>query len=156
MIDSELRDELLDRLRATPARMRTMVDGMNDATLRRAGPDGGWGAVEIFCHLRDWDEIYTERIERLLDEDEPTIPAVDDTLWPIEREYHNQNPRKALDEFAAGRTRLVEILNTLRAGEWLRGGHHPYYGRQTIAWYAEHCADHDQEHIEQLRTLLQS
>lgn len=155
MIDTEQRDELLDRLRATPARLAALVDGIEDAALKRAAPDGGWGAVEIFCHLRDWDDIYHERIQRLVAEDEPTIQAIDDTLWPIEREYHLQDPRVALADFTSRRARLVDFLDHLRGSDWLRGGQHPYYGRQSVAWYATHAADHDREHITQLAALVQ-
>ena len=110
VIDVELRDDLLDRLREFPARLQTAIEGVDDSILTRAGPGGSWGAVEVFCHLRDWDEIYASRFERIIHETVPAIPPVDNSLWAIQRDYHLHDPRAALVEFAQRRAALVTHL----------------------------------------------
>jgi hypothetical protein len=154
MIDSDDIDQLLDRLREFPQRLRDLIADREDAELSRAAAGGGWGPVEIFCHLRDLEELFIERVERILREDEPYLPAVDETLWPIEREYHAQNPRIALEQFTENRARFTAILSNLNSAEWHRRGHHAELGVQTILWYARHAADHDAMHEQHLIQVL--
>lgn len=154
MIDSELRDDLLDRLHAVPADLQALIDGVDDALLRRAGPEGGWGAVEIFCHLRDWDEISAVRIERILTTSTPMIQSIDVSLWPIQRDYHSEDPRAALAEFAARRATLATRLDGLDPAQWLHQGIHFEHGRRSLHWFAEQLAEHDHQHAEQLRKVL--
>jgi hypothetical protein len=154
MIDVELREDLLDRLRDFPARLQTTIDGVDDALLTRAGPGGGWGAVEIFCHLRDQDEVTIERVKRILRESVPAINPVDDSLWPIQRDYHLQNPRSALAEFAKRRASLVTLLDGLDPTQWQRLGIHYQHGRRPLTWFIEQIATHDQENLEQLRKAV--
>jgi hypothetical protein len=154
VIDTDLRDDLLDRLRDFPAGLRAAIDGVDDVLLTRAGPGGGWGAVEIFCHLRDWDEIYAVRIERILATDAPAIAAVDDDLWPIQRDYHRQDPHAVLAEFSKRRGALASRLDPLDPAQWQRLGIHFEHGRRSLHWFAERIALHDADHATQLRDTL--
>ena len=154
MIDTQVREDWLDRLADYPGQLHELIDGVPDAVLKRAAPGGGWGVVEIFCHLRDWEAIYIDRAERILREREPQIMAVDDTLWPIERDYHAADPYAALQEFADRRARFVQLLGGAQATDWQRGGHHSQAGWITISWLVERAAEHDLEHIPPLRALL--
>lgn len=147
-------DGIIASLGAFPDELRGMVDGRDDRELRRAAAGGGWGPVEIFCHLRDVDALFIERVERILDEDEPFVAAVDETLWPIERDYASQDPLNALGQFAANRARYVALLAGLTGEQLERRGHHEVLGEQTISWHARHTAEHDDVHRRQLATVL--
>lgn len=154
MIDQEARDALIDALRATPRQLRELIHERDDAALRRAAPGGGWGVVENFCHLRDIDALQLERVRRIVAEDDPWIPAVDETLWPIERDYAAQHPRIALEQFAENRAAFTHLLDSLPPDAWLRRGHHAELGDQTVRWYADHAIAHDATHVAQIRRLL--
>jgi hypothetical protein len=153
-IDTESRDKLIDSLVEFPAQLHELIAGVDDDELTRAGPEGSWGAVEVLCHLRDWERIYVQRVQRIIDEDDPTFETVDDSLWPIDRDYHAQDPRNVLEDFAEHRSKLVDLLEDLTIAEWAREGHVPRQGRVTIGGYAEHVAGHDQEHLQQIRQAL--
>lgn len=155
MIDSDDIEQMLDRLQEFPQRLADIIRDYDHETLTRAAADGGWGAVEVFCHLRDIEALSVERVERILTEDEPFIQAVDETLWPIEREYDQQQPRIALEQFAELRARFVGMLARLDASQWHRRGYHSEHGEQTVLWYAQHAMEHDAEHERQLVDLLQ-
>ena len=154
MIDQDELDDLIDRLRAYPDRLRRIIADASDGELAKAAAGGGWGPVEIFCHLRDIEELYVERISRMLTEDEPFIPAVDETLWSIERDYASQNARVALEQFAEQRAQLTRLLAGLDAAGWLRRGHHSELGEQTVLGTARHADAHDAVHEQSLRELL--
>jgi hypothetical protein len=153
-IDTESRDKLIDALVEYPAKLHELIAGAEDDDLVRAGPEGSWGVVEVLCHLRDWERIYVQRVQRMSEEDDPTFEAVDDSLWPIDRDYHAQNPREVLEDFAEYRAKLVDLLEELSVADWVREGHVPRQGRVTIGWYADHVAAHDLEHLQQIRQAL--
>jgi uncharacterized damage-inducible protein DinB len=153
-IDTESRDKLIDALVEYPAQLHELIAGADDDELTRAGPEGSWGVVEVLCHLRDWERIYVRRIQRMIEEDDPTFETIDDSLWPIDRDYHAQNPREVLENFAEHRSKLVNLLEDLSVSDWALEGHAPRQGRVTIGWYAEHIRDHDIEHLKQIRQAL--
>jgi len=154
VIDQDDIDLLLDRLREFPDRLRALTADASDDALSRAAAGGGWGPVEVFCHLRDIEELFIVRVGRILAEDEPFLPVVDETLWPIERDYAAQNARIALEQFAENRAQFTRMLSRLDSGDWQRRGHHAELGEQTVLWYARHAADHDSTHAQHLRELL--
>lgn len=154
MIDQDDIDLLLDRLREYPDRLRALIVDVSDEDLSRAAAGGGWGPVEVFCHLRDSEAVFIERVGRILAEDDPFLPVVDETLWPIERDYASQNARIALEQFTENRAQFTRLLSRLDPADWQRYGHHPQHGEQTVHAIATHATVHDEEHEQQLRDLL--
>jgi DTW domain-containing protein YfiP len=52
------REELLKTLRATPVVLRALVDGVDEARLRRRPAPGEWAIIEVVAHLADtWGAI---------------------------------------------------------------------------------------------------
>lgn len=154
-IDSEERDELIDRLQAFPAQLQERIEAVeDDEDLRRAGPGGAWGGVETLCHLRDLEELFLERLELMLDEENPDIEVVEDSLWPIARDYLSQDPYEAFQEFADYRQQTVELLLEAANSDWQRTGRHPQFGQITIRDYVERVVQRDREHAEMLAAAL--
>ncbi len=125
-----------------------------DSRLLEPAQDGGWGLVELLPHLRDWEEILAERVDRILGEDEPAFEEFDDSLWAIEHGYREQNPREVLTDFAALRAALVERLEALPADDWNRVGILARQGRVTLHWLLNQFCDHDAKHVVQARDVL--
>ena len=154
MIDQDDIDHLLDRLREFPDRLRALITDASDDDLSRAAAGGGWGPVEIVCHLRDVEEVSIERVGRIVAEDDPFLPVVDETLWPIERDYAAQNARVVVEQFAEHRAEFTRMLSRLDPPDWHRRGHHAELGEQTVLWYARQTAEHDAGHEQHLHELL--
>lgn len=149
------REQILEELAGFPDDLRRLLFSAHDEDdLYRPGSDGGWGVVEILPHLRDWEEIYFERARRIAQENEPDIPGYDDALWPIERDYRDQDPREVFDDFAELRRDHVDFLMTLAPEDWERTGLHSLYGKITLGWMEDHVCDHDSEHLDQAREVL--
>ncbi len=149
------RDEILRALEYFPAELKRLVLYANDRDgLMRPAFDGGWGVVEIRPHLRDWEEIYLERVHAILTEERPALPGFDDTLWSIERDYRSQDPYETFASLTALRGQLVSLLAAAPPAEWERIGVHGYYGDITLLWMANHICDHDAEHLQQARDAI--
>ncbi len=151
---AEAREQLLSRLRQFPDRLARLVEGRSVESLRRAGAGGAWGVVEHLCHLRDYDEVSLERVERMLVEDNPELELFDTDLMAIERDYHSQNPFDALAAFRRLRQRLVARLAQLTPEQWQRTARHPHLGEVNLDWLARYIDEHDQEHYQAIKDLL--
>lgn len=145
---------LVDDLASFPLEIeRAFVDHSLEA-LTRPASDGGWGVVENVCHLRDWESVYLERATAMLERDNPRLPAYDDELWPIERDYRGDNPRRALATFRERRAELSSLLASLSSADWRRSGRHQSRGETTILKMVESIHHHDDRHLAQIRDAL--
>lgn len=145
---------LLEEVAAFPEALARLLAGVPPDALCRPASDGGWGVVEILCHLRDWEAVFVERVRRVLDEDQPELPAYDDALWEIERDYRDQDPSEVLAEFDALRGQLVDMLAGLDDAGWQRIGNHAINGPVDVAWLVSHLQEHCREHLHQAREAL--
>jgi hypothetical protein len=149
--------EIIAELASFPVELsRSIFSNSEPDDLVQPSSDGGWGVVEIIPHLRDWEMIYFERARRIVSEEHPSLPAFDDTLWSIERDYRDQDPRKTFDAFRTLRGQLVDFLTALAEADWLRTGNHSYYGDVDLIWMGQHIIEHDNEHLQQARDALAS
>lgn len=149
--------EIIAELSSFPDELaRAVFSGNDPESLMQPSSDGGWGVVEIIPHLRDWDAIYFERARKIVNEENPHLPAFDDTLWSIERDYREQDPRLTFEDFRKKRGEFVDFLKSLPESAWDRVGNHSYYGEITLAWMGNHIIEHDQEHLEQAKDALSS
>ena len=148
------RATVLAALTAMPEELGRALHDHAVEDLMQPSRDGGWGVIEILCHLRDWEGIFLERFKTTAEQERPFLPTYDDELWPIERDYRGQNPVKTFERFQDLRAELVAFLTDLPADAWNRPAVHGAYGPVTLHWMADHVCDHDREHLEQVRDAL--
>lgn len=147
-------DEVMAALANFPDELERMTAGQSDEALMRPARDGGWGVVEVLPHLRDWEEIYLQRIQMILDHERPDLPAHDDDLWAIERDYRGQDPHITVKHFREMRGQSVERLGQASPDAWGRTGQHAVHNEITLLWLANNMCNHDREHLEQIRDAL--
>jgi hypothetical protein len=147
------RQEIVDTLRALPDEIEALVRDLDDEALsRRPAPDD-WSIKEVCAHLRDSLEIDGERIRRMVEEDDPSIPGYDQEALARERDYQNASMPlvlTALRAFSGGNAYMLEGLSE---EQWQRGGRHEERGPINVAGYAEQQAEHVRAHLEQIRSL---
>lgn len=147
-------DSIVRTLAGTPAELARLVDGKPVETLMQPSQDGGWGIVEVVPHMRDWERIHAERVERILHEEQPHFAAEDDTLWAIERHYREQDTRAALEEFRHLREALVRRLEGLDDAQWARTAVHARLGEVSLHVLMDRVCDHDAKHVQQVKDIL--
>ncbi len=147
--------DLLDALRATPDILTGMLAGVTPEQARQArGGDEGWSIVEVLCHLRDADEITTQRLIRMRDIDNPDILPYDQEKLAIERNYAAQDLRAALAGFIAVRQQHIDVLEGLSPAGWERTANHREIGAITILTLTIHNVSHDAIHCAQIARQL--
>lgn len=159
------RETILSELSVFPGEFQRLVMRSHDReALLRPAADGGWGVVEILPHLRDWDEVYADRIVTIVETDLPRLTSFDDSLWSIERDYRGQDPVETLKDLTEIRRKTVELLSKLPADAWQREaifetkellefwqseGVPASDRRITLHWLCNQMCDHDREHLNQ-------
>lgn len=143
---------LMDKTAATLANILSKVDHETATTLRD-GADG-WTVTEVVCHLRDWDEIFLERAQRILHEDRPTLVPRDHEQMAIEGRYNEQDVHEALAQLRESRQRLIAFFEALSSEDWLREGIHPEIGPFSLTRAVMQIGHHDVNHLEQITRIL--
>ena len=153
-LDIQDREDLIDRLEQTPLLANDLVAAASEADLRRAGPGGSLGAVEVLAYLHDFEELFLTRLDQMIAEENPRLEWVEDSLWPIERDYVERDPVVTLHQFVDLRSLTVQTLARLPVADWDRIGRHPALGQITIRRYVERVLERDNEYLRQLRRVL--
>jgi FMN phosphatase YigB (HAD superfamily) len=128
---------------------------LRDSGWRHPPVEEGWGAVEIACHLRDYEcEILQPRLKLILADDNPYLSPVSSDTWPEERQYAHQNGEAAVLGFMAARCETIRLLTGLDEAGWFRPARHAVFGPTTLAEQVRFVTRHDLLHVEQLQASL--
>ncbi len=116
--------------------------------------DDGWSIIEILCHLRDFDEIFYNRAQMMLNEDHPQLPAYDHEAMAIDGAYQQEELGGSLAALKASRMRFTEFFKSLSPAQWERGGVHPERDSFSMTDALMQVGLHDLDHLEQITRVL--
>jgi DinB superfamily len=148
-----------DRFIADAQRSQVVLQGLLHGVSQEeamAGRDGadGWSVVEVVCHLRDFDGFFRDRVELMLGQDEPALPAYDHEALAIERDYQHQDLRTAMADLLASRRAFLQRIAELTPEQLQRGGIHPQAGRIVVFDALVQVTHHDLTHLDQIARCL--
>ena len=135
--------------------------------------EGEWSLKEIAAHLRDAEELAlaqfnafvagsssalptpgrTRTVQAGLPTGQAGLPAWDVDLLPQERDYQSGEMARVLASFRGMRRETTYLLWALTEADWQRSAEHPYRGPVTLGELARELAQHDLEHLWQVRQL---
>src|SRR2546426_5838553 len=78
--------ERLARIARTPGELEDSVRGATAVALGRRPAPTSWAATEVFCHLRDNEEWFLERMRLVRAMDLPVFVATNPDRWAEERQ----------------------------------------------------------------------
>lgn len=127
--------------------------GMDERTLRRRPADGDWSLKEIAAHMRDAEDLALKQMSAIIERRGGALPAWDIDLLPLERDYRSQPLDGLLEGFRALRRETAQLLWSITDADWAAPGKHPFRGAITLGEIARELAQHDLEHLWQVRRL---
>jgi hypothetical protein len=153
--DPDFRRRYLNLIKNTCRTYGNIVSAIStaDATTWRDGGDG-WTALEVLCHVADFDEFFYGRAVMMLEQDYPNLPAYDHEALAIERAYNRQDKAVVYARLLESRTRFVALFETLSDEQWNRAGIHPERGHFTLLDALIQVGTHDVTHLEQMTRIL--
>jgi DinB superfamily len=144
--------ELRDALASTPDRVAALAAGLDARTLRERPEPGEWSMKEVLAHLMELESrLFLPRYRLMATEHRPRFVAFDPIAWARERDRREGRFDDDLAEFRRARTEKLAYLASLPAAAAERPGLSGHFGPLTLAQYATHAADHDLEHLAQMR-----
>jgi uncharacterized damage-inducible protein DinB len=112
----------------------------------RPGP-GDWSIAELVAHLLDADLVITDRMKRVIAEDEPVLQAFDENAWITRLDSHAMPIDEAVSLFAANRQWMARILRRCPESDFSRAGIHSEAGRKTLAELLAGAVGHLDHHL---------
>jgi uncharacterized damage-inducible protein DinB len=112
----------------------------------RPGP-GDWSIAELVAHLLDTDLVLTERMKRVLAEDDPVLQAFDENAWAARLDYQSMSVEEAVNLLTANRRWMAQILRRRDEADFARTGRHSEKGRQTLAEVLSTVVNHLDHHL---------
>ena len=154
----EQRDKyrLLANLQSLPNELVDLLEDLDEETLRWRPIPNKWSIKEIMCHLRDVERLaYLARYRRMLTEDNPVLPNVDQDRMAYEGDYINQDTKAALEEFKWLRRETVSTLQGTPPEYWARMGTHETDGPMTIEQLVvRQIKGNDMNHLVQMKDIV--
>ena len=145
---------LLDSLARTPSEVSRLVNVVSKEHWRRRPTPEEFSVIENVCHLRDIEvDGYAQRINRILNEVNPTLADVDGARLAIERDYNSQELAPALETFKQTRARNVGLLRSSAASDFERKGSLEGVGEIDLLRLIRMMNEHDEGHLQDLKRL---
>lgn len=139
--------ELIDRYAVGEAKLRVAIVGLTrDDLLARPGP-GAWSIQELVIHVVDSDFVGSDRMKRVIAEDNPPLIGFDENLWIEHHAPHEQSLEDAITLFDVGRRQMTRIFRQLPDEAFARTGQHNERGPLTLANLVETFVTHLDHHL---------
>jgi hypothetical protein len=135
-------------IRDNVAAWRPLLD--RPAVADRPSPDR-WSAVEYACHVRDVYQLFRERLELMLAQDDPTFPNWDQDATAVEDRYGEQDPAAVVRDLEAAGERLADSFDQVPASSWGRTGTRSDGARFTIETFARYLIHDPVHHLHDVR-----
>lgn len=148
---------ILTVLAESPRRLAALSDGVPPVRLRTAAGPDEWAANDVLAHLRACADVWTSAIMRILQEDGPTIRAVNPRAWLKRTNYRDLDFRDSLAAYTEQRADLIAMLRGLPPEAWERQATVTGAGAslaRTVHEYANRMARHERIHQTQIQTIL--
>jgi hypothetical protein len=148
------RRNVVRALAAAPAAIRRSVRRASRRRLARRPAPREWSVIEVLGHLLDAEVTLAFRMRKLAAEPGGVIVAWDQERWTHGLRHRRGDARTLVDAYAALRAANVEQLRRLTPTQRTAAGRHPEYGRLRVSDMLAHWAEHDLNHLEQIRGAL--
>lgn len=143
--------ELVEEYAAGGEKLSLAIRGLTREDLRcRPAEDAGvgkWSIQEVVVHLCDCDQVYADRIKRVIAEENPTLLAFDENLWAGRLAYDAQSAEDAVTLIQLVRKQVGTILRAQDVKTWERAGTHSQAGKKTVRELVRGSVQHLEHHL---------
>ncbi len=104
-----------------------------------------WSPLEYACHVRDVCSVFTARLTRMLDEDDPLFANWDQDATALEDRYWTQRPGLVAGQLTAAADTIAGRFSIVRDDQWQRAGRRSDGSRFTVETFSRYFL-HDLAH----------
>lgn len=136
-------ERLIDQFRG----LEFILQRVNGDAMDRLPSNKKWSARQHLAHLTRYNEIFQQRVTRILEEECPRLDryrAEEDAEWPKWESLPGETVLTRLRRF---RAELIGRLEQLPEESYSRAGIHPSFGPMTLAEWLEFFLVHEGHHM---------
>ena len=108
---------------------------------------GKWSIQQVVIHCMDSDLIATDRLKRMIAEENPTLIGYNENKFTENLFYHDQPAEQAVEILDLNRKLFAQVLRRLPASAWQRKGTHNERGAITAGGYLKSTVEHLDHHL---------
>lgn len=152
-------DEVLTLLGEPPETIAALTAGLPRAGLHRSPSRGEWSINDVLAHLRSCADMWGKYMATIIDEDQPTIRAMNPTTWIKSTNYPELEFGPSFRAFAKQRAELLAVLRPLPKAGWARSATVTGAGKpreRTVLDYARWLANHERSHVKHIARVVSS
>jgi uncharacterized protein (TIGR03083 family) len=144
------RDEVLNALKESRAKMEAALAGLSDEQLAAPGLEGGWSVKDVLSHLTAWEAELVTDLARVKRGQKPgKTQWTNDEINAQNAKWHKENRNRPLDrvlaDFQGVRRQSLRQIESLTDKDI--AAPRAFLNKQTIAdWVREWVTDHEIEH----------
>ncbi|CCH52644.1 hypothetical protein BN8_01658 [Fibrisoma limi BUZ 3] len=142
-----MKPTILSRLTDQPDALDHLLFGLTEDQIRHRPQPDKWSIFENLAHLGRYQEVFSERIKQIQQEDTPTFEryvADEDAGFG---EWTQLSLLSLVERLRGERAVLNAFLSILREEQLTRTGIHPVYGAMTVEGWAEFFLLHEAHHF---------
>ncbi len=150
-------DQVLTALQEQPKTIAALTAGVPRARLHRSPSLSEWSLNDVLAHLRSCSDMWGKYIAVIIDEDRPTIRAMNPTTWIKSTNYPELEFADSFRAYTKQRVELLAFLRPLRRSAWSRSATVMGAGRpreRTVLEYARWLANHERSHLRQIARIV--
>jgi uncharacterized damage-inducible protein DinB len=153
-VTASRRQQAIDELAATPAKLRAAAKGLSDSQLDTPYREGGWTVRQVVHHVPDSHLNAYVRLKLALTEEKPTIKPYDQEAWANLADSKSTPIEISLTLLSTVHDRWDRLWRSMKQEQFARVLIHPEYGERSVDWLLflyEWHGRHHTAHITELR-----
>ncbi|SRR6266498_5140207 len=137
----------------TPQQIAQAAKALEEAHLRFKPDAKSWSANDVLAHLRSCADLWTHSIYAMLAENEPVLSDINERKWAKATRYAEVPFVESFQAYSLQRKNLLRVLRELPFESWERSAI-IFERKHTVFTETRRMAKHEQEHVEQIASLL--
>lgn len=138
---------LIDQFEAGGQKLKDAIAGLSPTQLLAFPVPGTWSIQQIVVHLSDMDLVAVDRMKRIIAEENPLLPSVNESLYVKNLFYDKQSPQTAAELLDLSRKQFAKVLRQLPESAFSRTGIHTERGKITLAETLQTYVNHLEHHL---------
>jgi len=143
--------KLIEQYEQDAALPRLGIAGLTRDELRAKPGPGAWSIEELVLHLMDSDLIASDRMKRIIAEENPTLIGYDENAFVAKLHYRADPTPVAAQLFELNRRLFADVLKGLPDEVFSRHGTHNEAGLVTLGEMVDKYVEHARHHMDFLR-----
>jgi uncharacterized damage-inducible protein DinB len=139
--------KLIDKFAACADVPARAIKGLSKEELNSLPVPETWSIQQIIVHLMDSHLIGTDRMKRIVAEDNPTLIGYDESKFAKNLHYDKMDAAMAAEAFRINQLLTAELFRQLPDSAFDRAGMHSERGRVTLGQLVKDYSGHVDHHM---------